>query len=206
MGHCEKPKLILGPFQRLVRTALQQWKWNTCPHSSWIDGADESASVKQIMHMSSASWVSFGSFPLNLFSDVRHFCCKQGKHFSSLIIPPHKWPQECIFVQALAACSWHCWSTQTFPTASSPVVPVIPQKRHTPIAFGGSQTRVLFPLRNSSIPLRVFESTSARSQNNLARPQLSCSSTRIASSSSLQTCKNTFYRRFVRELLENGII
>ena len=63
-----------------------------------IAGAAESASVKQIMHMSSASCLSTS------WSSVRHRL-RHGRHSNSLFIPPHTWPQDNVLLQALAAYS-----------------------------------------------------------------------------------------------------
>lgn len=191
MGHCENPKLIRGPVHRFCRTVLQQWKWNTWPQSNCMAGAHDSASTKQIMHISSASCVNLGPYVGSIFSPDRslHINCKQGKHFISLATPPHGWPHCLFFVQVFAACSWHWASAQTFPIANSPELPVTPQKRQRPIEFDGPEMMALLPSLNSTIAFRVFESAKANSQNSFVRPQLSWSSTRIASSSSLHSVR-----------------
>lgn len=186
MGHCEKPKVILGPVHPFCKTSLQQWWWNTWPQSNCIAGAHDNASTKQIMHMSSASCVNFG--PGN-GSPSLHIVCKHGKHFVSLITPPHGWPHCLLLVHVLAACTWHSALAQTFPIANSPELPVTPQKRHRPIELDGPEIIALLPSLNSTIAFNVFESASASSQNNFVRPQLSCNSTRIASSSSLHNVR-----------------
>lgn len=154
-----------------------------------MDGAHESASTKHIMHISSASCVNFGSCNSSaiLFSRAWHKCCKQGKHFFSLATPPHGWSHDFTFIQELAACSWHCASAQTLPISRSPELPVIPQKRQRPTASCGPDIIVWLPSRNSTIAFRVLESAKASSQKSLVRPHDSCNSTRMASSSSLQT-------------------
>lgn len=152
---------------------------------SWIDGWALRASVKQIIHISSPSCVNFGSFD---DEDRWHFECKH-KHFSSFAIPLQKWPQERILLHASAAYSWHCCSAQTFPTARRPVLPVVPQNRQRPTVSVVPPRMLLWPSRNSTIPLRVLESANASNQKSLVRPQFSCSSTDIASSSSLHNVR-----------------
>jgi hypothetical protein len=61
-------------------------------------GAAERASVKHIMHMSSASCFSVVAF----LSQP----CKQGKQCSSFLTPPHAWPQGCVLLQAILAYSY----------------------------------------------------------------------------------------------------
>lgn len=50
-----------------------------------MDGAADRASVKQIIHMSSASCLSDG-----FSSEAEAHPCKHGKHFVSPLMPPHK--------------------------------------------------------------------------------------------------------------------
>lgn len=50
----------------------------------------------------------------------------------------------------------------------------------------------IFPSRNSMIAFKLRESARASSQKSLARPHPSCNSTRMASSSSLQTVRRWF--------------
>jgi hypothetical protein len=61
-------------------------------------GAAESASVKQIMHMSSASCFSV----VALLSQP----CRQGRQCSSFLTPPHGCPQGCVLLQAILAYSY----------------------------------------------------------------------------------------------------
>jgi hypothetical protein len=61
-----------------------------------MDGAADRASVKQIMHMSSASCLRLTS---------RAHRCRQGRHSVSPRTPPHQWPQLSSLVQALRECS-----------------------------------------------------------------------------------------------------
>ena len=78
-------------------------RFNSYFHSlTWIAGAQDRASVKQIIHMSSASCLraSFDEQP-----------CRHGKHTTSPLIPPHIWPHGCSLLQALRACS--CCKEQT---------------------------------------------------------------------------------------------
>jgi len=65
-------------------------------HFTWIAGAHDKASVKQIMHMSSASCLRVGL-------DEQPW--RHGKHTTSPLMPPHIWPQGCSLLQALRACS-----------------------------------------------------------------------------------------------------
>ena len=63
-----------------------------------IAGAAESASVKQIIHMSSASCFSCS------WSPVRHLC-RHGRQGSSSFTPPHRWPQDRTLLHAVLAYS-----------------------------------------------------------------------------------------------------
>jgi len=177
IGHKEKPNVIRGPTQRFIRTCRQQCRWNTWPHCNWIAGAQDRASVKQIMHMSSAS--CFKSVP-----DTQRW--RQGKQVLSFLTPPQMWPQEWIMLHAFLACSWQSWSAQILPIASKPVFPVVPQNLQIPVVaptgFLGA------PSRNSTNAFSVLLSAKAKIQNSFVLPQPSWRSTRIASSSSLHTC------------------
>lgn len=72
-----------------------------------------------------------------------------------------------------------------FPIANIPEFPVVPQKRQIPL-IPAALVRVP-PSRYSTKAFKVLESAKARSQNSLVLPQPSCSSTLMASSSSLHT-------------------
>lgn len=63
------------------------------------------------------------------------------------------------------------------------------KKNHLPIDKVAPDIVDRLPSRNSMIAFSVRESAKANNQNSLVRPHPSCSSTRIASSSSLQTVR-----------------
>lgn len=127
IGQDMNPKVILGPSQRFSRTLLVHWRWNTwlqsswkqaradnytliscmdactvCMHElfccTWIAGAADRASVKQIMHISSASCFREAS--------VLKQPCRQGRHSSSFLTPPHGWPHGWVLLQASFAYSY----------------------------------------------------------------------------------------------------
>lgn len=103
--------------------------------------------------------------------------------FKYLILKKHRFGRSFSF-------TWHSTSPQTFPKAKGPVLPTLLQKRHLPVvAIVVPESDIVFgiPFRNSTNAFRVDESTRAINQNSLIRPQPSCRSTFIDSSSSLQT-------------------
>lgn len=77
---------------RILNKPLVIW-WST-----WMAGAADRASVKQIMHMSSAS-----CFRQPVFLSQP---CKQGKHNSSFFTPPQGWPHAWVLLQASFAYSY----------------------------------------------------------------------------------------------------
>lgn len=56
--------------------------------------------MKQIIHISSASCLRLE------FSLVTH-PCRQGKHFVSSLIPPHRWPHFKTLRHPFCACNWN---------------------------------------------------------------------------------------------------
>lgn len=128
IGHSMKPKVIRGPSQRFSSTRRVHCRWKTWVQSSWkmkptvwhhrkakrdlegeavevratcSAGAAERASVKQIIHMSSASCFrqpAFLSQP-----------CRHGRQESSFLTPPHGCPQGWVLLQASFAYSWGRW-------------------------------------------------------------------------------------------------
>lgn len=128
MGHNMNPNVIRGPSQRFSSTRRVHWRWNTWVQSSWrrnkelnikweeiegklfhqlvklivratcTAGAAESASVKQIIHMSSASCFRQ---PVFLSQPCRH-----GRQLSSFLTPPQGCPQGWVLLQASLAYSW----------------------------------------------------------------------------------------------------
>ncbi len=73
------------------KTQLCSSRWRTC-----MAGAAASASVKQTMHMSSASCLS-ESRPWQP--------CRHGRHVVSSRIPPHAWPHVSVREHAFFTCS-----------------------------------------------------------------------------------------------------
>lgn len=65
---------------------------------TWIAGAADRASVKQTMHISSASCFRHTA--------VLSQPCRQGRHISSFFTPPHGWPHGWVLLQASFAYSY----------------------------------------------------------------------------------------------------
>ncbi len=137
-----------------------------------MEGMGHRASVKQIMHMSSASCRR----PLEAADEHP---CKQGKQLVSLRIPPQKWPQSRTLTHANLEFSTQSLSEQRLSITGWSGVLCRRQNRQVlklPPIPGCGRTLEAFwreddPSRNSTIAFKVSESAKASSQKSLVRPQ-----------------------------------
>lgn len=103
IGQRENANEIRGPNHLVSRILRVQCKWNTCPQASCRDGAPPNGSVKQTMHISSASCLRGGrgatqaaASSCNSGDGARDPAqpCKHGRHRRSPRYPPHRCPHE----------------------------------------------------------------------------------------------------------------
>ena len=139
-GQSRKEKVILNEVHFFSMIDLMQFKWNTCPQSSFTHGSELSSLTQQIVQNSSPLTPSSKTFELSpvswasILAFWAHSASRHGRHLCSPLYPPHLCPHAWTFVQLYPSSLMHSSLSQTS-SAAPPCGTTSLQKRQSLLSF-----------------------------------------------------------------------